>query len=276
MLAIHRSNDSEPVPLAHKDIAPVTGMAKYVLSFLDDVSYRLMTSEEDLDQVFRLRHDAYKAAQHIEGTDDGKWTDPSDNCPSASIVGVFVDGELAASVRLHSLKDLHARSSAIQAFPDLLEPRFKAGRSFTDTNRLCCDVKLLNKCKALPLATMRVTGMHGYFFDSDYSLAAVRDQHEAFYKRILGAKRWNEGDGIPFNGTTMTVHLLAASLYDIRIRCYQDRQYFFSTDAERRALFGRENRAENVRPTARQVIEGADSGYWTKTIVPPEIDLITT
>jgi len=271
MIASHSSNDNEPVILVHQDIAPVTGMTKYVLDFLDDVSYRLMTSESDLDQVFRLRHDAYKAAQHIEGTNDGKWTDPSDTCPSASIIGVFVDGELAASVRLHSLKDLNANSSAIQAFPDLLEPRFKTGRSFTDTNRLCCDVKLLNKCKALPLATMRVTGMHGYFFNSDHCLATVRDHHEAFYKRILGARRWNES-GVPLNGTTRDVHLLAASLYDIRIRCYQDRQYFFSTDAERQALFDRVNRVEHVRPSARAVIGGEDSGYWLKKISPPEID----
>lgn len=274
MLTAHQSNGIEYVPLDHKDIEPVMGMAKHTLDFLDNVSYRLMKTEADLDRVFRLRHDAYKAAQHIDGTEDGKWTDPSDTCPSASIVGVFVDDQLAASVRLHRLTELNAKSSAIQAFSELLEPKFRSGMSFTDTNRLCCDVRLLSKCKALPLAAMRATGMHAYFFNSNYSLAAVRDQHEPFYKRILGAKRWNEGDGVLFKGTSMTVHLLAASMHDMRIRCYRSRQYFLSTDAERRALFGHEGHVENVRPTARQVIAGVDSGYWTHVNLSPDTDFI--
>lgn len=248
-------------PLEAKDIAPVTGVNKYALDFLDDVSYKLMTTENDLDQVFRMRHDAYKAAKHISGNEDGLWTDPADTCPTASLIGVYVAGNLAASVRLHRLANLDAQSTAVVVFPNEMKEKFNQGFTCSDTNRLSCDVQFLKKFKALPLATIRVTGLHAFHFGCSYSLAAVRDQHEPFYKRILGARRWNEGEGVHFKGTTMILHLLASSMDEMRVRCYRDRQYFLSTQEERTALFEGKS-GEHVIPSAKKVIDGADSGFW--------------
>lgn len=251
-------------PFGPKDIAPPSGLSKYALDFLDAVSYRLMSSDDDLEQVFRMRHDAYKAANHIAGNETGIWTDEADRCPSASLVGVFVDGELAASVRLHRLESLSAQSTAVEVFSDILRPRFEEGMAFSDTNRLSCDLRFLQKFKALPLATIRVTGLHVAFYGCSYSLAAVRRQHEPFYKRVLGTKRWSEGDGVNYKGTTAYLHLLAASSVELRDRCFRDRQYFLSTPEERRALFGGAAALEHVRPSARQVLDGADTGYWSR------------
>jgi hypothetical protein len=220
-----------------------------------------MTTEEEVEQVFRMRHDAYKAAKHIDGIESGIWTDQADTCPSASLVGVYVGGDLAASIRLHRLDSLDAQSTAVTVFPNEMATRFKTGVTCSGTNRLSCDARFLKKFKALPLATIRVTGLHAYHYGCSYSLAAVRDQHEPFYKRILGAKRWNEGDGVHFKGTTMILHLLASCMDDMRVRCYRDRQYFLSTKEERSALFGG-GHSEFVRPSARQVLSGVDSGFW--------------
>jgi hypothetical protein len=236
-------------------------VTKYALDFLDDVSYRLMVTENDLDQVFRMRHDAYKAANHIMGNETGIWTDEADTCPSASLVGVYVDGDLAASVRLHRLTNLDAQSTAVAVFPGELQEKFEQGFTCSDTNRLSCDIGFLKKFKALPLATIRVTGLHAFHFGCSYALAAVRNQHEPFYKRVLGAKRCNEGDGVLFQGTTMVLNLLAASMDDMRYRCYTSQQYFLSTKEERSALFDGVP-GQEILPTARNVIEGADSGAW--------------
>ncbi len=239
--------------LTPQDIAAPTGLARSVIDFLDHVSYKRMTSEADLDQIFKLRHDNYKAVGHFDGTNDGRYSDELDYAPSVENIGIYVDGTLMGSVRLHVLNRELRKSCAMEIYDHVLNPKLDSGLVMIDTSRFCCDFSKGSRYNALPLAAIRVPGLLAVQKHAHYTLATVTAPHVPFYKRVLESKDWFDG-GIQYPGLTAVVHLLAADMKDITRLAYANRQYLWSTLAEREALFGDHPSDGFVAPSVRSVV----------------------
>ena len=48
-----------------------------------------------------MRYEAYCGEGYIEPNAAGDFTDPDDERPNAWLIGIFIDGALASSIRLH-------------------------------------------------------------------------------------------------------------------------------------------------------------------------------
>jgi hypothetical protein len=234
-------------------IATPTGLSKSVIDFLDNVSYKRMTTETDLDQVFRLRHDNYKAVGHFDGTNDGRYSDELDFVPGVENIGLYVDGDLMGSLRLHLMNKELRKSCSSEIYDFVLNPKLDDGIVMVDTSRFCCDLSKGSRYNALPLAAIRVPGLLAVQKHAHYTLSTVTAPHVPFYKRVLESKDWYDG-GIRYPGLTAVVHLLAADMRDITRLAYQNRQYLWSTLAEREALFGENPSTGMVQPSVRSVV----------------------
>lgn len=236
-------------------ITEPVGLTKSVIDFLDHVSYKRMTTEADLDQVFRLRHDNYKAVGHFDGTTDGRYSDELDFVPGVENIGIYVDGALMGSLRLHVLDRQLRQSCAMEIYDHVLNPKLDEGLVMVDTSRFCCDLSKGTRFNALPLAAIRVPGLLAIHKSAHYTLATVTAPHVPFYKRVLKSKDWYDG-GIRYPGLTAVVHLLAADMKDLIDLTYTSRQYFWSTPAEREALFGDHPSDGFVSASVRAVVYG--------------------
>ncbi len=82
--------------------------------------------------------------------------------------GVYIDDELAASLRLHvATKDCPVFPT-LAVFPDLLEPELQAGKTIIDPTRLVTDQRLARLYPSLPYITLRLCWMAAMHFEADH------------------------------------------------------------------------------------------------------------
>src|SRR5882757_3261395 len=80
---------------------PTRNLADRVLGLLSRVDYRRAETEEERQAIFRLRYQAYLREGAIAPNASESFADPLDDTSNAWIFGVYIDGELASSIRLH-------------------------------------------------------------------------------------------------------------------------------------------------------------------------------
>lgn len=159
--------------------------ANRVQELLDKVDYRLADSEEGWAAIGRLRYEAYLREGAIEPNASQSFTDAHDDDKNARTFGVYIDNELAASIRIHLLtKDAHD-SPSFEAFFDVLEPELEAGKTIVDPNRFVINQQMARLYPNLPYAMLRVCWMASKYFNAEHTLAAVRPEHQAFYRRVF-------------------------------------------------------------------------------------------
>ncbi len=242
-------------------IAELSPYAHSIVQFLDRVSYKVMRHEQDREQVFRIRHDAYSSAGHIDVAEDGRFEDAFDQDHSFFNIGVHIDEELVACLRLNCLVSGGSSSPTMITHKSLLEPYLAKGLRITDSTRFCAVNGAAERFKLLPFAVIRLSGLHAAHFQTALVASSVQNRHLPFYERFLGAKVMEEEETIS-KGLTMRVRLTLADIAEVRRSCYVDRQFFFSTPRERQALF--DDPAGNfILPTVRDVIEkNIDPAFW--------------
>src|SRR5262249_52267107 len=88
----------------------VSSFARGILNLLERVEYRVCDSGEGLEAIYRLRYRSYlmhglvtESAKHII-------SDDLDEAPNCHRFGVFIDGELASTVRIHHVTSAHPLS----------------------------------------------------------------------------------------------------------------------------------------------------------------------
>jgi hypothetical protein len=82
------------------------------------------------------------------------------------------------------------------------------------------------------------------YFDTDFPLATVVEQHQAFYRRVFGFTPWCEPRDYPkFN---FKVACMGLDFGAVKERVEARYPFFRSTDAEREALFGRRPRRTHM------------------------------
>jgi hypothetical protein len=215
-------------------------------SLLDRVDYRLAETEAEKEAIYRLRYRAYLHEGAIEPRADQRLTDRFDELPNSWVFGVYLDGELASSIRVSVATPDDGDTPAVNAFRDLLEPELARGKVIVDPNRFVADPLNRTKHLELPYLTVRLGYVACRYFNADIGTATVRAEHRAFYRRLFFQKPLCEPR--PYPTVTKPLCLMAGDCLSIRDKISERFPLMRSSAFERRMLFGRDGRSRSAPP----------------------------
>ena len=190
----------------------------------------------DGKNIFRLRYRAYRRDGAIPQNSFRTFSDPYDEKGNGFLFGFYIDGELASSIRVHVASKDNPHFTSFEVFSDYLQPELAAGKVVVDATRFVTDETFSQLYRALPYATMRVAGMACQYSGADQLLAAVRMEHQAFYRRVFhhyvvcGAR--------PYPGLTKPLSLMTVHYPTFVDQVHQRYPFFRSTLVEQQMLFG--------------------------------------
>ncbi len=234
---------------AFSDAASGSSFSDSVAHLLDRIDCRLAESDEQLDAIFRLRYQAYIRDGGISANPSGAFSDPYDEIGKVYLFGLYIDDELASSIRIHVIAKGHPDCPSLEAFPDILQPGLDAGNVMIDSTRFVTDERLARIHRALPYATLRLSGMAARYFNADYILAAVRAEHQAFYRRVFRYRLVCEPRPYPL--LAKPICLMMAHYPRFMEEVHRRYPFFRSTFIERRMLFEQHGfRAPSIGETA--------------------------
>jgi hypothetical protein len=216
---------------------PGKSLSDRVLELLERVDYRRADTSEEKEAIFRLRHAAYLREGAIPPNPSGRFSDALDDTANTWIFGLYIEGELASSIRLHVGTRQFPDLPALNVFSDLLSPEIAAGKTIVDPTRFVTDQAASRRYPELCYATTRLAWLASEFFSANLLLATVRAEHQAFYQRVFGHRLICEPRHYP--SLTKPISLMALDYALARERVVQRRPFFRSTVFERRMLFAR-------------------------------------
>jgi hypothetical protein len=206
----------------------------------DRVDYRLIETPEEKDLIYLMRYRAYLHGGLISPSETLRVTDRYDDSPNVWLFGIFVDGELCGSFRLHVLTSEWRDSYTTELFGDILHERLDRGEVFIDPARFTADPEKARRFPELPYLTVRLAYMACDYFNAETGLAMVRTDHQAFYRRVLLSETIS--DPRPFPGwDTKKVILMASDFPKVREKILARFPIMRSNAFERRMLFDRVN-----------------------------------
>ena len=215
---------------------------------LDRVDYRLIQTPAEKDSVYLMRYRAYLHGGLISPSESERIIDPYDDAPNAWIFGIYLDGALCSSIRLHVLTSEFRMSYTTKLFGDILDSRLDRGEVFVDPARFAADPEKAKLFPELPYVTLRLAYLACDRFDADTGLAMVRTDHQAFYRRVFLHETIS--DPRPFPGWhSKQVVLMASDFRKLREKVLGRFPIMRSTVFERQMLFDR-NRGQ-VPPVAK-------------------------
>ncbi len=217
---------------------------------LERVDYRLIETPEERDQLYQMRYRAYLHAGLILPSESQRVSDRYDDAPNSWIFGVYVDDELCGSIRLHLLTSEWRMSFATELFGDVLHPRLDRGEVFVDGARFVADPERAKRFPELPYVTLRLAYLAADHFSADTTLAQVRAEHEAFYRRVFMHELITEARSFP--NVTKKVALMAWSFRAQRDTIMARFPIMLSSAFERRMLFERSGAGQRFRSASQQ------------------------
>lgn len=229
------------------------GFSGKLMAALDHIEYRRIESGEDMEDVARIRFQAYKLANILPLSGE-RLIDEVDFDKNAYIFGVYFDERLISTVRIHHVTPQHRVSSTREMFPNEIDAFLDAGMTLIDPVRFAADPEIIGEMPALPYLTLRIASMAADYFDADRVLQLVSPQHAPFYKRVFYAdtvvpSQKNVGK---YN---IELTLMATRTRDVRQKLYGRFPFFVSEPFERRLMFARGENAGHapltILPTAR-------------------------
>lgn len=203
--------------------------------FLERVTYRTAVTSADKEAIYRLRYDAYMRENAIEPNDAGMFCDPFDEVPNVWIVGMYVDGELASSIRLHVASDEYAPLPARTVFSDILTPYLRCRQVIVDPTRFVTKLEFSRAYPEMPYLTVRPGWMAGDYFRADFILATIRSEHQAYYKRVFGHEPLCAARDYPT--LKKQIACMALDYPAARERVHRRYPFYQSTPEELSALF---------------------------------------
>jgi len=256
---LDRVRSISKVFLVDQQKEPVSSFARSVLSLLERVEYRVCDKGEDLEAIYRLRYKAFHAHGLVTESRQQVMSDKLDETPNCYRFGVFIDGELASTVRIHHLSWAHPLSPAMTVFDDLLKPRLQRGETFIDPSRLAADPDLASTLRALPYVTLRLAVVACDHFAATSCISMIREEHTAFYQRVFSSAQVGHARSYP--PFTVPIMLYESNCALNRDPCVQRFPFFDSTAFEQRLLFQRPRRGEpaplTILPTAKYSLAAA-------------------
>jgi hypothetical protein len=203
----------------------------------DRIDYRRIETAEDRDQLYAMRYRAYLHGGLILPSESERVSDRYDDAPNAWTFGIYVDGELCSSLRVHVLTSEARMSYATELFGDVLNPRLDRGEIFVDPARFVADPEKHQRFPELPYLTVRLAYLACEYFNADSGLALVRTEHQAFYRRVFLQETIAEPRSFP--NVLRKVALMACDYRAVRERVVARFPVMRSNTFERRMLFER-------------------------------------
>jgi hypothetical protein len=208
------------------------------MKLLNRIDYRRIETAEERDAVYKLRYQAYMREGAIQPDPSETFSDPLDASANVWIFGVYLDGRLASSIRLHIATPACGELPALKVFADILGPEIAAGRTIIDPTRFVADREVSRRYPELCYVTTRLAWLASEYFQPDLLLATVRIEHQAFYRRTFGHQPICPPRQYP--SLTKPISLMALDYAASRVAVPQRYPFFHSTHFERRMLFARE------------------------------------
>jgi hypothetical protein len=220
------------------------------IEVLDQVDYRLAETEEERDEIYRLRYSAYLNEGAIEPNRERRITDRFDDLPNSWIFGVYLDGALASSLRVSVASSEWSDTPSLSVFPEILRPELAKGRVMVDPTRFVADPARATRIPELPYVTLRLAYVACEFFHADLGLASVRAEHQAFYKRVFLQTISPPRD---YPTLTKPICLMAIDFPAMREKVFNRYPFLRSSYFERRMLF--ERSTDRLLPAAVRLPE---------------------
>lgn len=214
-----------------------TSLVDRVERLLQRVDYRRAGSTEERAAIFRLRYQAYLREGTIAPNITEQFTDPVDDRENTWIFGVYIDGKLASSIRLSITIPGAFDIPALDVFSDVLLGEILSGQRIVDPTRFVADRASSRLYPELPYVTLRLPWLALEYFGADCMLAAVRVEHQAFYKRMWGHQAVCEPR--PYPNLQKPITLMTLDYREARERVHRRYPFFRSNYFERRMLFER-------------------------------------
>jgi N-acyl-L-homoserine lactone synthetase len=208
-----------------------------VAELLNRVDCRPAVSKADRDAIFRLRYQAYLSEGTIKPSLVQTFSDPYDESENVWLLGLYLDGELASSIRLHVATPASRDFPSRKVFAELLEPELDAGKIIVDPTRFVTDKGYSRTNPGLPYATVRLAWLAAEHFRAAHLLAAVRTEHQAFYRRTFDHRPICAPRPYPL--LTQPISLMTVNYASVAERVHQRYPFFRSSFFERRMLFDR-------------------------------------
>jgi hypothetical protein len=203
---------------------------------MERVTYRTATAQNEKEAIYRLRYMAYLREAAIAPNLTGMFHDPFDETDNVWIVGMYVDGELASSIRMHVADKERDPFPATTVFGDVVRPLLRRRLILVDPTRFVTRLDFSRRFPEMPYLTVRPGWMTGEYFHADYILATIRNEHQAFYRKVFGHEPWCGAREYPT--LKKKVACMGLDYATMRDRVHARYPFYESTIAEREALFG--------------------------------------
>jgi hypothetical protein len=142
--------------------------------------------------IARLRYQAYFRAESIVPNPFATLADDYDATENAYLYALYVDGELASSLRLHIVSKEQPKSPSFEVFSDHLRSKLDAGNVLVDATCFVTDERLSWQYCELPYVAFRIVFLAAEYFGANYCLVAARAEHQAFYRRAFNLQAVTE------------------------------------------------------------------------------------
>lgn len=209
------------------------------IELLDHIDYRRAETEEEKDEIYRLRYRAYLNEGAIKPNRERKVTDRFDNLPNSWIFGVYFDGVLASSLRISVASPQWPDTPSMNVFPEILAPELAKGKVMIDPTRFVADPTRARRIPELPYMTLRLAYAACEYFHADLGLASVRTEHQAFYRRVFLHQSLSAPRVYP--GLAKPICLMAVNFPAKREKVFARYPFLRSSYFERRMLFERDS-----------------------------------
>lgn len=236
-----------------------SSFARNVMALMERTEYRRCEKGEDLEDIYRLRYKAYRAIDMVQPNASRTVVDDLDDLANCYRFGIYVDGRLISTIRIHHLTAALPQSAAMRAFPDIMMPRLDAGDTFIDPSRFAVDPEWSRVYPQIPYITLRLAGMACIWFAAPFCLSTTREEHAGFYRRIYRSEQIGPPRDYP--GLNYKYVLSQADVEAIRERSFARFPFFRSTPMEQRLLFSKPGPGElaplTILPTAKYLKDAA-------------------
>lgn len=171
-------------------VAPAgsSSFSQRLIDFLDRIEYRRLETREDREDAFNLRYEAYVREGMIPIGFEKRLTDDYDNADNVHVFGVYMDGDMVSTIRVHYASPGNPHSPTVDAFPETLMPEIDKGHIIVDPTRFAVHPSMSGQHPELPYVTARLGFLASEYYSAGLGLASVRVEHQAFYRRLFGMR----------------------------------------------------------------------------------------
>ena len=175
------------------------------VSLMERLHYRRAVNDDDRDALFQLRYEGYLRDGGIGPNATGRFSDAWDDTDNVDLIGVYLDGQLAASVRIHVSGD-DGDIPASDVFGDVVRPYIERGQRLVDATRFVIASDHARTSAHMPFVTLRAVAMAAEFYEAYGLLATVRSEHAPVYRRVTGHRQLSEPRAYPRFAQAYHVH----------------------------------------------------------------------